>query len=133
MFGQAQTIRISGIAALAFGIAAATLATARAQAPEAGFRGPERGAAGNIVGGGVATIHGGGDEMVILYSATGAGAGAELAQPGRVAHLTGGAGDGPEVVYLRPETVRLGREAWVTGGGDEMQVVYTSPYATPAR
>lgn len=133
MFEHARTIHLSGIAVLALGLAA-TLAPARAQAPEPGFRGSGRSAVGgNIAGGGVATIHGGSDDMVILYSGAGAGVGADLALPGRAARLTGGTGDGPEVEYLQPETARRGREAWVVGGGDEMQVVYTSPHAAPTR
>ncbi|MBX6374657.1 MAG: hypothetical protein IRZ13_10545 [Acetobacteraceae bacterium] len=132
MFEHAHASRLSGIAVLALGLAAMGGPTG-AQAPEPGFRGPERNAIGNVVGGGVATILGGGDDMAIVYSGGGAGAGAVPGQPPRAAALTGGAGEGPELQYLQPETARPGRGAWIVGDGEDLHVVYTSPYAAPMR
>jgi len=38
-------------------------------------------------------------------------------------------GDGLQVEYGAPtEPARAGREAWLTGGGDDAQVVYAVPY-----
>ena len=35
---------------------------------------------------------------------------------------------GVSVDYLERETAPAGREAWVVGGGDNAQVVYTDPH-----
>jgi len=85
---------------------------------------------GNIEGGGSATISGGGDNMTITYSTGGAGGGGGvLSQSGRLARFAGTHGDGLLVEYLTPAaSADPGREAWLTGGGDNAQVVYTSPY-----
>ena len=83
----------------------------------------------NAVGGGVATITGGGDNLQITYSLAGAGAGGgSPIQVGRFARLRT-TGDGLEVEYLdvAPAGAGANREAWMTGGGDNTQVVYSSP------
>ncbi len=99
---------------------------AQAQAPRDG------GAAaldGNVVGGGIATLSGGGDDMTITYSAGGAGAGSGvLSQSGRLARFGGTHGDGSLVEYLTPAVpADPGREAWMLGGGDNAEVVYVRP------
>ena len=86
---------------------------------------------GNIAGGGSATLSGGGDDLSITYSAGGAGGGGGggvLAQSGRFARFAGSHGDGLLVEYGAPADTNPGREAWKTGGGDNAEVVYTSPY-----
>ncbi len=66
--------------------------------------------------------------MVILYSGTGAGPGGALqAQVPRLARARNSYG-GVAVEYLEPETAPAGREAWVVGGGDNAQVVYSDPH-----
>ncbi len=77
------------------------------------------------VGGGSATISGGGDDMQITYSAGGAGGGSALhAQSARHARFAGGHGDGQLVEYLAPAPANPGQEAWMVGGGDNAEVVY---------
>ena len=78
-----------------------------------------------MVGGGAgATISGGGDDMAITYSATGAGAGGgAFAQAGRLAGFAG-SNDGLQVEYLSPAPAGAGREARLVGGGDNAEVVY---------
>ncbi len=84
-----------------------------------------RAEAGNVVGGGGATITGGGDDMRITYSAGGAGAGSGvLTQSGRLAGFAGSHGDGLLVEYLAPAPAGAGREARLVGGGEDAQVVY---------
>ena len=85
--------------------------------------------AGNVVGGGGATITGGGDNTQITYSMGGAGGGSALVvQPGRLATFAGGDGDGgARWNYGAPPDGNPGREAWMIGGGDDTQVVYVSP------
>ena len=99
--------------------AALAAGTAQAQAP----------LDGNVVGGGVATVAGGGDNMTITYSAGGAGSGsgALLSQPGRLARFAGSQGDGQVVEYLTPAPAGAGREAWLLGGGDNAEVIYIGP------
>ena len=84
---------------------------------------------GNIAGGGSATLSGG-DDLTITYSAPGAGGGGGvLSQSGRIARFASAHGDGLLVEYGAPAaSADLGREAWITGGGDNAEVVYTSPY-----
>jgi hypothetical protein len=83
---------------------------------------------GNIVGGGSATITGGGDNTQITYSMGGAGGGSAFAvQPGRLAAFAGTDGDSPRFNYGAPPDGNPGREAWMIGGGDDTQVVYVSP------
>jgi hypothetical protein len=107
---------------------AATLAAGTAQAQRAndfGYLAPD---VGNVVGGGSATISGGGEDMVITYGSGGAGGGGRPAQPGWFAHIIGNHGDGPELGHVGPPPAGSGREAWLTGGGDDnLQVVYSNP------
>jgi hypothetical protein len=109
---------------------AVTLAAgaAEAQAPHDGTgRVPDGGVA---VGGGSATISGGGDNMTITYSTGGAGGGSSVlfSQPGRLARFAGSHGDGSLVEYLTPAApAGPGREAWLVGGGDNAEVVYVRP------
>ena len=87
------------------------------QAP--GANGPSN----SVVGGGIATMFGGGDDRVIIYSTGEVGA---AAQPRRSARLLGGSGDGPQVEYLAPSPTTLGRNARLVGGSDT-EVVRLSP------
>ena len=107
-------------------IALGAAGAAQAQAPDSnGLAVPAT--TGNTVGGASATIVGGGDNLVILYSGTGAGRGGSLqAQAPRLARARNGYG-GVSVDYLEPETAPPGREAWMVGGGDNAQVVYSDP------
>ncbi len=67
--------------------------------------------------------------MTITYSAPGAGGGGGvLSQSGRFARFASTHGDGLLVEYGAPADTNPGREAWITGGGDNAEVVYTSPY-----
>lgn len=120
-------------ALLALGTAAGT-AQAQSYVDATTIPGQAPGATGNVVGGGVATMLGGGDDSVIVYSSGGAGAGGGgvVAQPGRLARLTGGAGDGPQVEYLAPAPAGRGRIAMLIGGGDDREVVYLGT-ARPGR
>jgi len=77
------------------------------------------------IGGGSATISGGGDDMQITYSLGGAGGGSALhAQSARLARFAGSQGDGQLVEYLAPAPSNPGRVAWMVGGGDNAEVVY---------
>ena len=76
------------------------------------------------IGGGSATITGGGDDMAITYSTGGAGAGSALhSQSARLARFAGSHGDGQLVDYLTPAPSEPGRVAWLVGGGDNAEVV----------
>jgi hypothetical protein len=111
-----MTKRIALAAALlATGLAAGA---AHAQAPST------RG--GNIVGGGLAgTLHGGGDNAQVTYAQPGAGGGGmHLAQPGRLGRFAGSDDGSPKFEYGPPAATDAGREAWVSGGGDDAQVTY---------
>ncbi len=80
------------------------------------------------IGGGSATIAGGGDNLTITYSTGGAGGGMTFhSQSGRLARFAGSHGDGPVVQYSAPADTNPGREAWLLGGGDNAEVVYTRP------
>jgi hypothetical protein len=110
---------------IALGAAAASGA-AHAQAPEPG--GSLARSAGNVVGGGVASLAGDAENRVITYAPGGAGAGQTvLAQPPRLARARNGTNGSIQVEYLEPETARPGREAWLVGGGDNAEVVYRNP------
>ncbi len=79
------------------------------------------------IGGGSATISGGGDNITITYSTGGAGGGSAVhSQSGRVARFAG-SNDGIQVEYLTPAPSNPGREAWLVGGGDGAEVVYVRP------
>ena len=108
-------------------LAALALAAGAAQA-----QAPRDGSAaaldGNVVGGGIATLSGGGDDATVTYSAGGAGGGMAFhSQAGRAAGFAGTDGDGPVVRYSAPADTNPGREAWLLGGGDNAEVVYTRP------
>ncbi len=76
------------------------------------------------VGGGSATISGGGDDMRITYSAGGAGGGmATHSQSGRLARFAG-SDDGLQVEYLSSVPANPGPPARLVGGGDDAEVVY---------
>ena len=114
-----MTKRTAAFASL-FALALAAGA-AQAQAPRDGSSAVD----GNVVGGGVATLSGGGDNATVTYSAGGAGGGMTFhAQPGRAARFAGTQGDGPVVQYSAPADANPGREAWLLGGGDNAEVVY---------
>ncbi|TCZ66008.1 hypothetical protein [Roseicella aquatilis] len=115
--------RTTAFAALAV---IATLATpaARAQAPMDGNAMPVR--AGSIAGGGGASMTGGGDDRSITYSARGAGGGATYEQAGRIGTFAGNTGGNPAWTFT-PHAPGGGREAWLTGGGEDQQVVYANP------
>ena len=77
------------------------------------------------IGGGSATISGGGDDLQITYSAGGAGGGmATHSQSGRPARFAGSHGDGQLVEYLAPAPANPGPSARLVGGGDNAEVVY---------
>ena len=98
---------------------------AQAQAPRDGSAAA---LAGNVVGGGVATLSGGGDNATVTYSTGGAGGGMTFhSQAGRAARFAGTQGDGPVVEYSAPADTNPGREAWLLGGGDNAEVVYSRP------
>jgi hypothetical protein len=82
---------------------------------------------GNVVGGGGASMSGGGDDRTHTYSIGGAGGGARYEQLGRI--VTFGSSDSkPSWTYAAPAASAPGSEAWMTGGGEDRQVVYVSPY-----
>jgi hypothetical protein len=111
-----QTVRLFGAAALALGLTGAALAHSNGMP----------GVPGNIVGGGNATLSGGGEDMTITYSRGGAGGGGGImAQAGRPARFGSPSGDGLEVEYPAALLAGPSREAWLTGGGENTEVVYT--------
>lgn len=107
-------------------IALGAAGAAQAQAPDTtGLAVP---ATGNTMGGGYATVVGGGDNLTILYSGGGAGRGGAIqTQVPRLAQARNGYG-GVAVDYMERETAPPGREAWMVGGGDNAQVVYADPH-----
>ena len=109
------TKRIALAALLASGLAAGA---AHAQAPSTW--------GGNIVGGGLAgTLHGGGGDAQVTYAQPGAGGGGmHLVQTGRLGRFAGSDDGSPQFEYGPPAAAEAGREAWVTGGGDDAQVTY---------
>ncbi len=60
----------------ALGLSAALATAAAAQGVVTDIRGHVPGHVGNVVGGGVATLEGGGDDLAIVYVGGGAGGGA---------------------------------------------------------
>ena len=110
--------RIAFAALLATGLAAGA---AQAQAPFA--------LGGNVVGGGLgAMLLGSGDNAQVVYGQPGAGGGGTyLVQTGRPARFAGSHGDGLQVEYATPAPAAAGREAWLTGGGDDAQLAYGRP------
>ena len=76
------------------------------------------------IGGGSATITGGGDNLTITYSAGGAGGGmATHSQSGRLARFAGNS-NGAQVEYLTSALANPGPSARLVGGGDNAEVVY---------
>jgi hypothetical protein len=68
--------------------------------------------------------------MAVMYGQAGAGSGAAgWSQAGPLARFAGSDGDGPRIEYYAAPTTpgRSGREAWLVGGGDDAQVVYSRP------
>jgi hypothetical protein len=115
-----QTMRLFGIAALTLGFAAGAV--------QAQSLNGMSGVPGNIVGGGSATISGGGEDMTITYSSGGAGGGGGImTQASRQARFASPSGDGQEVEYPAALPAGPGREAWLSGGGENAEVVYTRP------
>ena len=98
-----------------------TASAALAQAPRDGSAAALD---GNIVGGGYASLSGGGDNATVAYSTSGAGGMTFHAQPGRAARFAATQGDGPAVEYTAPADTNPGREALLLGGGDNAEVVY---------
>ena len=111
-----------GVAGLAVTLAVGTVQAQRAN--DFGYLSPD---VGNVVGGGSATISGSDDNMLITYGGGGAGGGGSLAQQGWTAYFTGNDGDGLQIGHVGPQPAGSGREAWVTGGDDNLQVVYSNP------
>ena len=111
-----MTKRIALAALLATGLAAGA---AHAQAPSTW--------GGNVVGGGLAaTLHGGGDNAQVTYAQPGAGGGGgtHLVQTGRLGRFVGSDDGSPKFEYAAAGAAETGREAWVSGGGDDAQVTY---------
>ena len=76
------------------------------------------------IGGGSATITGGGDNLTVTYSTGGAGGGMAFhAQSGRLARIAGNS-DGAQVEYLTSAPANPGPSARLVGGGDNAEVVY---------
>ena len=76
------------------------------------------------VGGGSATLSGGGDNLTITYSTGGAGGGmATHSQSGRLARFTD-TNDGLQVEYTTSAPANPGPSARLVGGGDNAEVVY---------
>lgn len=108
-------------------LGALSAAPALAQAPSDLARMPVL--AGNIVGGGGATMTGGGDNMAITYSRSGAGGGASYEQLGQPTSFDRSAGDNGYTGYEAPVAVAPGRNAWLVDG----EVVYVDPWARSRR
>ncbi len=81
----------------------------------------------NVVGGGGASMNGGGVDHVVISNGTGAGGGARYEQAGRRATFGGNSGEGPFWTYSEPPALNGGREAWLLGGGEDSQVRYINP------
>ena len=96
-----------------------------AGAAQAQPRGP---LAGNVVGGGGATISGGGDDLTITYSIGGAGdGGAVLSQPGRFARFSGRPRRRADGGVFEPGAHQSWPRGVADGGGDNAEVVYVRP------
>ncbi len=100
---------------------------AQAQAPDAAGGVP---GGGSIVGGGLSgMLIGSGDNAQVVYARPGAGSGGgmHLVQAGRSARFAGSDDGSPRFEYGPPAAAETGREAWLSGGGDDAQVVYGRP------
>ncbi|MCB4821643.1 hypothetical protein [Roseicella aerolata] len=110
-------------------VAAPTLTLAQAPVDLVAYAVP----AGNVIGGGGASLSGGGDDRTITYSGGGAGGGARYEQIGRLATFAGN-DEGPYLQYGgTPAATGGGRNAWLTGGGEDSSVSYVDPAAQPRR
>ena len=113
------------IALLTFLATGLLTGAALAQAPEPGGQVP---AGGLVQGGAIATLSGSGEDAKVTYATAGAGGGmAENLQPGRVGRFVGSDGDGrPRFEYGPAPAVAkgAGREAWLSGSGEDAQVAY---------
>jgi hypothetical protein len=118
---------IFATAMLAFGAAATGTAGAQAfHESNAPIQVPA--GAGNVVGGGVARLIGGGDNSVVQHETGG------QAQAGRAARLGTTGGGHAEVTYLEPIPAGArGRDAMLLGGGDSAVVVYRDAMPTRRR
>ena len=77
------------------------------------------------IGGGSATIAGGGDNLTVTYSTGGAGGGMTFhSQSARLARFAGSHGDGQLVEYTTSAPANPGPSARLVGGGDNAEVVY---------
>lgn len=114
------------IAILTFLATGLLTGAALAQAPEPGGPVP---VGGLVQGGAFAKLSGGGEDAKVTYATGGAGAGiAEHLQPGRAGRFVGSDGDGrPRFEYgaAPAMTQGAGREAWLSGSGDDAQVAYS--------
>ena len=120
-----MTKRIAFAPLTIFGALAVVTIPAHAQAPLDLAAAPAM--AGNVVGGGGASISGGDLDRVITYSGSGAGGGARYEQLGRTATFAGNSGGNPSWTYGNAPAPTGGREAWLVGGADDAQVVYLNP------
>ncbi len=75
------------------------------------------------IGGGSATLSGGGDDMRITYSSGGAGGGARYEQLGRSVTFADNSGGDPSWIYGPAPASDPGRAVRLIGGGDDAQVV----------
>jgi hypothetical protein len=62
----------------------------------------------------------------VTYARPGAGGGGgmHLVQTGRLGRFAGSDDGSPQFEYAAPAATDAGREAWVSGGGGDAQVVY---------
>lgn len=127
-----RSTAFASLAALAAVVSGPSTAPAQEMTDTTGVLAPQ---VGNVVGGGSSTMVGSGEDMVIHYSRGGAGGGASLAQPGRLARFAGSDGDG-QARWDHPaatDPARTGREGWLSGSGDDAQVTYAVPRAQRRR
>jgi len=82
---------------------------------------------GNVVGGGGASLNGGGTDSTITYSSSGAGGGASYGQRGRMTLFDIATDDDFTASWMVPGPSSPGREARLSGGGDDAQVSYIDP------
>jgi hypothetical protein len=126
MFRSTAFVSLGILGAL---VAAPTLTLAQAPVDLVAHAAP----AGNVIGGGGASLSGGGDDRTITYSGGGAGGGARYEQIGRLATFAGN-DEGLYLQYGGPAAMTGGgRNAWLTGGGDDSSVSYADPAVQPRR
>jgi hypothetical protein len=132
-----RSIAFASVGVLAALTAAPPMARAQAPSDTKSYQQPQ---AGNVIGGGGASLSGGGDDRIIVYSSGGGGAGGgrfeQLGRIGIFAGSNGGGnagGGGPSFTYSAPPASAAGREAWLVGGADDAQVVYSNPATSRPR